>query len=88
MGICWPQVKDYMLKEVCVDRDCVDAAAQVRNEGIYQIDGVLMVGGILIQLERLPNGLDPFSFQLNLPNLIPIQSAFRQIHKRPKTDCY
>lgn len=60
-----------------MDRDCVDAAAQVRNEGIYQIDGVLMVGGILIQLERLLNGLDPFSFQLNLPNLIPIQSALR-----------
>lgn len=30
MAICWPRVEDYMLEDVCVDKDCIDASAQVR----------------------------------------------------------
>lgn len=30
MGLCWPRVKKYMLEDVCVDKDCVEAASQVR----------------------------------------------------------
>lgn len=37
MAILWPKVKDYMLKEVCVDKDCMEAAAQVRKRGILYL---------------------------------------------------
>ena len=37
MAIFWPKVKDYMLKEVCVDKDCMEAASQVRNRGILYL---------------------------------------------------
>lgn len=44
MGICWPKVKQYMLEEVCVDKDCVEAASQVsqrNNSRFYCSDNLL-----------------------------------------------
>lgn len=35
MGISWPKVKQYMLEDVCLDKDCVRAASQVSNRQQY-----------------------------------------------------
>lgn len=31
MALCWPRVKQYMLEDVCVEKDCVEAASQVSD---------------------------------------------------------